>query len=117
MKTIYREQYINKLISLKDKNIIKVLTGIRRCGKSTILQEFKNYLLQNNVNKENIIFLNLDDKSNKHLLDSDVLHDYILNNINTNKQNYIFLDEIQNVPEFEKCINSLFLKDNIDIYI
>lgn len=117
MKTIYREQYINKLISLKDKNIIKVLTGIRRCGKSTILQEFKNYLLQNNVNKENIIFLNLDDKSNKHLLDSDILHDYILNNINTNKQNYIFLDEIQNVPEFEKCINSLFLKDNIDIYI
>lgn len=116
MKTIYREQYINKLISLKDKNIIKVLTGIRRCGKSTILQEFKNYLLQNNVNKENIIFLNLNDKSNKHLLDSDILHDYILNNINTNKQNYIFLDEIQNVPEFEKCINSLFLKDNIDIY-
>ena len=117
MKTIYREQYINKLISLKEKKIIKVLTGIRRCGKSTILQEFKNYLLQNNINKENIIFLNLDDKSNKHLLDSDVLHDYILNNINTNKQNYIFLDEIQNVPEFEKCINSLFLKDNIDIYI
>lgn len=117
MNKIYREQYINKLISLKDKNIIKVLTGIRRSGKSTILQDFKEYLLQNGVNKKNIIFLNLDDKNNKHLLDSDTLHNYILDNVDLNTNNYIFLDEIQNVKEFEKCIDSLFLRENLDIYI
>jgi len=117
VKKIYREQYINKLISLKDKNIIKVLTGIRRSGKSTILQEFKDYLLKNGINEKNILFLNLDDKSNKYLLDSDKLHDYILENLDLNNKNYIFLDEIQNVPEFEKCIDSLFLRENIDIYM
>jgi len=117
MNTIYREQYLNKLISLKDKKIIKVLTGIRRAGKSTILQEFKDYLLKNGVDKKNIIFINLDDKNYRHLLDSDELHDYILANVDLNKKNYIFLDEIQNVKEFEKCIDSLFLRDNLDIYI
>lgn len=117
MKTIYREQYINKLISLRDKKIIKVLTGIRRSGKSTILQEFEEYLLNDGVDKKNIIFLNLDDKTNRHLLDSDKLHDYILANIDLNEKNYVFLDEIQNVKEFEKCIDSLFLRENLDIYI
>lgn len=117
MNTIYRKQYINKLISLKDKNIIKVITGIRRSGKSTILQEFKNYLLKNGVDKKNIIFINLDDKSYRHLLNSDHLHDYILSNVDINKKNYIFLDEIQNVFQFEKCIDSLFLRENLDIYI
>ena len=116
MDIIFREQYVNKLISLKDKKIIKVLTGIRRAGKSTILQEFKEYLLKNGVDKKNIIFINLDDKSNKYLLDSDELHNYILSNIDLNKKNYIFLDEVQNVAEFEKCINSLFLRKNLDIY-
>jgi len=117
MKRIYREQYVEKLISLKDKNIIKVLTGIRRAGKSTILQEFKEYLLKNGVSEKNIIFINLDDKSYRNLLDADLLHDYILNNTDEKKQNYVFLDEIQNVPGFEKCIDSLFLRENLDIYI
>lgn len=117
MGSIYREQYVNKLISLKDKKIIKVLTGIRRSGKSTILESFKDYLLENGVDKENIIFINFDDKNYKHLLNSDKLHDYILANVDLNKKNYIFLDEIQNVSEFEKCIDSLFLRDNLDIYI
>lgn len=114
---IYRKQYMDKLISLKDKKIIKVITGIRRCGKSTVLSEFKNYLLENKVSKDNIISINFDDKSYNYLLDSDSLHQYILDNTNEKKMNYIFLDEIQNVPEFEKCINSLFLRDNYDIYI
>lgn len=117
MSAIYREQYINKLISLKGKKIIKVLTGIRRAGKSTILESYKDYLLKNGVDKENIIFINFDDRSYKHLLNSDKLHDYILSKVDLNKKNYIFLDEIQNVAEFEKCINSLFLRDNLDIYI
>ena len=117
MYKIFREQYINKLISLKDKKIIKVITGVRRSGKSTILQEFKEYIMENGVHEENIIFINLDDKSYRDLLDADKLHDYILENINLERQNYIFLDEIQNVPGFEQCINSLFLKENLDIYI
>jgi len=117
MVNIYREQYINKLLALKDKNIIKVLTGIRRSGKSTILQEYKQHLIDNGVSEENIVFLNLDDKNYRHLLDADVLHDYILDNVDLLKKNYIFLDEIQNVYEFEKCIDSLFLRKNLDIYI
>ena len=78
-KTIYREEYMNKLKVYKDKKIIKVLTGIRRCGKSTILNEFRNELIKNGVSKENIISINFDDNSNKELLDSQKLHDYILN--------------------------------------
>lgn len=117
MSRIYREQYINKLISLKDKKIIKVLTGIRRSGKSTILQEFKEYLKSQGVLDKNILFINLDDINNKHLLDPNELHNHILSNIDLKEKNYVFLDEIQNVPEFQKCINSLFLRDNIDLYI
>ena len=117
MSAIYREKYINKLISLRNKKIIKVLTGIRRAGKSTILQDFREYLIENGVDSKNIIFINLDDKNHRNLLDADVLHDYILENIDSKKQNYVFLDEIQNVPEFERCIDSLFLRDNLDIYI
>ena len=117
MSAIYREKYINKLISLRNKKIIKVLTGIRRAGKSTILQDFREYLIVNDVDSKNIIFINLDDKNHRNLLDADVLHDYILENIDSKKQNYVFLDEIQNVPEFERCIDSLFLRDNLDIYI
>lgn len=115
--SIYRETYMNKLLSLKDKRIIKVLTGIRRSGKSTILNQYKNYLLENGVLEKNIININFDNNDFKHLLDSDKLHDYILENTDKKKMNYIFLDEIQNVPSFEKCIDSLFLRDYLDIYL
>lgn len=107
---------MDKLISLKDKKIIKVITGIRRAGKSTILKEFNKYLLNTGVKKSNIIYINFDDNSYNNLLEQDKLHDYIRNNTNEDK-NYLLLDEIQNVKEFEKCINSLFLRDNFDIYI
>ena len=117
MDTINREQYINKLISLKDKNIIKVLTGIRRCGKSTILKEYKNYLLKNGVNEKNIIFINFEDYNYSEFLDQEKLHNYIIENTDSKNNNYIFLDEIQNVDKFEKCIDSLFLRDYLDIYI
>lgn len=116
-KTIYRKEYMEKLKLYKDKNIIKVLTGIRRSGKSTILNEFKKELIDSGVLEKNIISINFEDNSNKELLDNQKLHDYILSKIEKNTMNYVFLDEIQNVPEFEKCINSLFLRDYIDIYI
>lgn len=114
---IYRKQYIDKLISLKDKNIIKVLTGIRRCGKSTILNQFKDYLISIGINEKNIISINFEDKNNSYLSNSDTLHEYILNNTNKNTKNYIFLDEIQNVVGFEKCVDSLLLRDYLDLYI
>ena len=116
-ETIYREEYMKKLEAYKDKKIIKVLTGIRRCGKSTILNEFKKELIKSGIDRRNIISINFDDNSNKELLDSQKLHDYILKNINKDTKNYIFLDEIQNVPEFEKCVDSLFLRDYLDIYM
>lgn len=114
---IYRKQYIDKLISLKDKNIIKVLTGIRRCGKSTILNQFKDYLISIGINEKNIISINFEDKNNSYLSNSDTLHEYILNNTNKNTKNYIFLDEIQNVVGFEKCVDSLLLRDYLDLYV
>lgn len=116
-KTIYRKEYMEKLRTYKDKKIIKVLTGIRRSGKSTILNEFKKELIDIGVFEKNIISINFEDNSNKELLDNQKLHDYILGKVDKNTMNYVFLDEIQNVPEFEKCVNSLFLKDYIDIYI
>ena len=114
---IYREEYIKKLNTYKDKKIIKVLTGIRRSGKSTILREFKKELIDSGVLEKNIISINFEDNNNKELLDEQVLHQYILENTEKKCMNYIFLDEIQNVKNFQKCIDSLFLRDYLDIYI
>ncbi|MCI8392432.1 MAG: ATP-binding protein [Clostridia bacterium] len=115
--TIYREEYMKKLRNYKDKNIIKVLTGIRRSGKSTILNEFRKELINDGILEKNIISINFEDNSNKELLDYQKLHDFIIDNTEKNTKNYIFLDEIQNVLDFEKCINSLFLREYLDIYI
>lgn len=114
---IERSIYLEKLKKLKDKQIIKVITGIRRCGKSTILKIYKSYLINTNVNEDRIISINFEDNSNKHLLNPDVLHEFIVSKLDKQKMNYIFLDEIQMVDEFEKCVNSLFLRENVDIYI
>lgn len=117
IKLIKREEYLNKIISYKDKKIIKVITGIRRCGKSTLLKEYKEYLISTGIPEKNIIFINFDDNSYSNILNPDTLHSYVLEKYHDNEMNYILFDEIKNVPEFQKCINSLFLKDNIDIYI
>ena len=117
IKTIYREDYMKKLNAYKDKHIIKVLTGIRRSGKSTILNEFKKELIKQGVSEKNIISINFEDNSNKELLDYQKLHDFVLSKIDDSKTNYIFLDEIQNVDNFQKCVDSLFLRENLDIYI
>ena len=116
-KKIYREEYLQKLRQYKDKNIIKVITGIRRSGKSTILNEFKEELIKSGVSEKNIISINFDDSDYTELLDRNKLHEYILNKADKNTKNYVFLDEIQNVKEFEKCVDSLFLRDYLDIYM
>ncbi|MEI3337803.1 MAG: ATP-binding protein [Clostridium sp.] len=114
---IERKEYLNTLIDFKDKHIIKVLTGIRRCGKSTLFILFQNYLLNNEVTKEQIISINFEDIDYEELLDYKALYKYIKERLIPNKMNYIFLDEIQNVANYQKAVDSLFLKNNIDLYL
>jgi len=114
---IKREVYLNKLRQLKDQNLIKVITGIRRSGKSTLLKIFKNELISSGILSENIIFLNFEERENLIFLDWTELYDEIISKIKTDNKYYIFLDEVQLINDFEKLINSLFAKENIDLYI
>lgn len=114
---INRETYLYKLRELKDQNLIKVITGIRRSGKSTLLETFKNELIQSGVAKKNILFLNFEERENLHLTNWTSLYDEIIKKITTTKKYYVFLDEVQIVNNFEKLINSLFTKKNIDLYV
>ena len=114
---IERKQYLDKLIALKDKQLIKVITGIRRCGKSTLFTLYQDYLLKNGISKKQIQTINFEDNINEELQDYKKLYKHILDNSVKNKKNYIFLDEIQNVPQFQKTVDSLYIKDNFDIYI
>ncbi len=114
---IERKEYLNRLIAWKDKHIIKVITGIRRCGKSTLMGMFQDYLLATGVSSKQIISINFEDLAFSHLLDPIKLHEYITDNLSSKATTYVFLDEIQNVENFEKVVDSLFLKKNIDITI
>lgn len=114
---IIREEYLNKLIALKDKHIIKIVTGIRRCGKSTLFEIFQDYLINNGVSNEQIISINFEDYDYEELTDPHKLYEYIKDKIISNKKMYVFLDEIQNVNDFHKIVDSLFIKKNIDLYL
>lgn len=114
---INRQEYLDKLISWKDKQIIKVITGIRRCGKSTLFELYKQYLKKNNVKDNQIISINFEEMEYEELLDYNKLYNFIISKIQKNKKNYIFLDEIQHVNNFQKVVDSLFVKKNIDVYI
>jgi len=115
-KTIKREEYLERLRNLKQKKLIKILTGIRRCGKSTVLEMFKNELLKNGVDENQIIFINFEDYDNRSLRNPDVLYNHI-KKLLTSKMNYIFLDEIQRVENFPEVVDSLYIKDNVDLYL
>lgn len=115
-KTIKREEYLERLRNLKHKRLIKILTGIRRCGKSTVLEMFKNELLKSGVDENQIIFINFEDYENKSLRNPDVLYNHI-KKLLTPKMNYIFLDEIQRVENFPEVVDSLYIKDNVDLYL
>ena len=117
MIRIDREEYLDFLIKSKDKKIIKVVSGVRRCGKSTLFEIYKDYLLKNGVEKIQIISINFEDMDYEELSDYKKLYEYIKSKIIEDKKNYIFLDEIQNVDKFEKVVDSLFIKENIDLYI
>ena len=114
---IERREYLNQLISGKNQKIIKVLTGVKGCGKSTILKLFQEYLLENGIDQSQIISINFDNLEYEELLDYHKLYQYIKDSLIENKMMYIFLDEIQNVPSYEKVVDSLYVKENIDIYI
>lgn len=114
---VKRKEYLNKLIEWKDEQVIKVVTGIRRCGKSTLLLQYQDYLRENGVEDEQIISLNFEELENEKLLDYKWLYSYIKERLCKDKMTYIFLDEIQNVSSFEKAIDSLYVKDNTDVYI
>lgn len=114
---IERTRYLNQLLRLKDKNIIKVVTGIRRCGKSTLLIAFQDYLRQHGVDEQQIIAVNLESGDFRHLLSAEKLYDYIEPLLQQGKKNYVFLDEIQNVPDFQRAVDWLYAKDNVDLYI
>lgn len=114
---IIRQEYLEKLQNWKNEQVIKVITGIRRCGKSTLLKMYKEQLLEQGVATEQIIFLNFEDLAFDHLLDYKALYEYISLKLHPEKTTYIFLDEIQKVDCFEKVVDSLYIKDNVDIYI
>ena len=114
---IIREEYLNKLKALKDKHIIKIVTGIRRCGKSTLLLQFQDWLLEQGIDQSQIIFINFEDLEYEDLNNYRSLHKYIKENLKKNSKTYIFLDEIQNVDKFPKVLDSLQLNPDIDLYV
>jgi hypothetical protein len=106
------------LIGLRDKNLIKVITGVRRCGKSTVLQMFRDYLIAENVGEDQIVFMNFEAlENNKWLADFEGLYYHILNQLDLSKACYVFLDEVQQIKEFERLVDGLYVKPNIDVYI
>ncbi len=111
-----REQYLKQLIESKDLNLIKVITGVRRSGKSTLLLQYKEYLISQGISEKNIIYMNFESAEWYSIKNYEDLYNYIKNNINKNK-NYILLDEVQNIEKWEKAVNSLLVDINCDIYI
>ncbi len=118
MQTILRKLYLNKLNVLKDKNFIKVATGVRRCGKSTLMLQFQD-LLRNENDKVSILSINMDMPEFRFLAEENWknIYDYIIKHLKKDVTNYVFIDEVQNVPEFEKLLEGLYVHPNIDLYV
>lgn len=114
---VQRKEYLEKLISWKDEQVIKVVTGMRRCGKSTLLSQYQDYLKQHGVLEEQILAINFEELEYEELLDYRKLYQYIKDKMCTGKTTYIFLDEIQKVEGFEKVVDSLYVKADTDLYI
>lgn len=117
MQRLERPDYLNWLISHKDQQIIKVVTGVHCCGKSTIFSIYRDYLLSQGILPEQIISLNFENLDYEDLTDYRLLYQYVKERLCPDKMNYIFLDEIQHVDAHEKAVDSLFLRENCDVYI
>jgi len=113
---IERTEYLNELINFKDKDLIKVITGIRRCGKSTLFDLYIDYLKHNGIEENQIIKINLEEPEYQ-FQDYLELYNYVKERLNKDKKNYVFLDEVQNVDKFQKAVDGLYIKKNVDLYI
>ena len=116
-KRIERPEYLEQLIRFREKEVIKVVTGIRRCGKSTLFDLYCEYLVQDGVSKDQIIRVNMEDPDYHDIRDYMQLYDWIRHQMHSEKMNYILIDEVQNVPEFQKAVDGLYIKENCDVYI
>ena len=116
-KRIERPEYLEQLIRFREKEVIKVVTGIRRCGKSTLFDLYCEYLVQDGVSKDQIIRVNMEDPDYHDIRDYMQLYDWIRQQMDSEKMNYILIDEVQNVPEFQKAVDGLYIKENCDVYI
>ena len=114
---IERNEYMEKLLGHRDKRLIKVITGVRRCGKSTLLELFGERLRTEGVENQQIISINFEAYENEYLLNLDALHSFVLSHATEGKKTYVFLDEIQKAAGFQKVVDSLYLRKNLDIYI
>lgn len=114
---IERKEYLNKLITWKDKQLIKIVTGVRRCGKSVLLKMYQDYLKNNGVKESQIVTINFEDLDYEELTNYKKLYNYLKEKLIPNKMTYIFLDESQNVDQFPKVLDSFYIKDNVDIYV
>lgn len=114
---IQRKEYLDLLIKWKDEQVIKVITGIRRCGKSTLLALYQDYLQTQGIANDQIIYINFEELEYEDLLDYKALYGYIKSRLHPEKTTYIFLDEIQQVVDFQKTVDSLYVKQNVDVYI
>ncbi len=113
---VERKEYLEELKRWKEKDLIKVVTGIRRCGKSTLFDLFIDYLKNSGISEKQIIKINLED-ADYDFKDYKELYDYIKDRLISDKMNYVFLDEVQNVPEFQRAVDGLYIKKNVDVYI
>lgn len=114
---VERKEYLEQLTQWKDEQVIKVITGIRRCGKSTLLLQYQTWLKANGVSADQIVSVNFEELEYEELLDYRKLYEYLKNHLCVGRKTYIFLDEIQKVTAFEKVVDSLYVKPDIDIYI
>lgn len=114
---IERKETLEDLISFKDKNLIKVITGIRRCGKSTLFELFQNYLKEHDTLEEQIITVNLEDGDFRNIRSSNALYELVESRLLKDKMNYVFLDEVQQVERFQEAVDWLYAKKNVDLYI
>ena len=113
---VRRTEYLQKLLSWKDEQVIKVVTGIRRCGKSTLLKQYQALLRDQGVGEEQILSINFEELEYEPLLEYHALYDYVKAHLCPDKMTYIFLDEVQKVEGFQKVVDSLYVKENTDLH-
>ncbi|MGN1115597.1 MAG: ATP-binding protein [Candidatus Ornithomonoglobus sp.] len=114
---IQRDVYLDQLKRFRGKNLIKVVTGIRRCGKSTLFELFREFLKSDGVAEEQIISINLEDGDYRQIRNADALYGYVNERILKDKMNYVFLDEVQQAEQFQRAVDWLYVKKNVDLYI